>query len=188
MTSYYYFAASRPALVWGQGPQAGLKDFLAECDGLLDEGDAAFVRAAVGAFDSPPAPPDRWKVPDALARTSLGEWFEWESCLRAELALLRAQSMGRAFDGASRPLFPDAQDAARAAFGAESPYHAEAILAEARFRYAQRSRSPGAWEREWIALYGLALAVLARFTACTDDAGAPRFEAAYAAVLETMGA
>jgi hypothetical protein len=188
LPAYYYFAASLPALVWGQRPGSGLSDFLAECERLLEEPDAAFVRAAVGAFDRPPDAQDRWRIPGALEGTALAEWFEWESCLRAELALLRAQALGRSFDGDSRPLRPDAQAAAKAAFDADSPYQAETILAEARFRAAELARSPLAWDREGIALYGVALAALERYHAFTEDAGIPRFEAAYAAILATKDA
>jgi len=188
LPSYYYFIAAQPALVWGQKPQPGLADFLAECDRLLAPGDADFVRAAVGAFDPAFASQDRWEIPDALARSALAEWFEWESCLRAELALLRAQALGRAFEGESRPLFPDAQGAAKAAFDADSPYQAESILAEARFLFVQRMRPQGSWDRERVALYAVGLAILDRYHAFTEEAGAPRFEAAYAAILATIGA
>ena len=177
MTHQYYFAATLPSLQFGMLPPVSGAEFLARAARYLPEhelGILSSVSLAPGQEEaSSPSP-------------LLQRYAAWSSSLRLELARLRAERAGRAFEPgelADVPRDANAVAAARSAFAAASPLDGELELEGRRWAFVDGLSPIQTFDFDGLCAWRLKLLILERLSLLTTERGELGYRAVYSAII-----
>ena len=178
MTHQYYFAATLPSLQFGMEPPVTGVEFLARAARYLPERELEILSAVSLA----PVPEEAGSSPSPLLR----RYAAWSSSLRLELARLRAERAGRAFEAgglADVPQDAGAVAAARAAFGSASPLDGELELEGRRWAFVDGLSPIQTFDFDGLCAWRLKLLILERLALLTTERGEIGYRAVYSAIL-----
>lgn len=175
---YYYLVASLPLLTLDVERFWSADEFLGVCRSNLSARDFRLVSAASLTELGPTQPACR----------TLELWRAWEICLRSELAALRGKRAGRE-QTATRleaQFALSAQNAARAAFGQESPLQAEEMLERARWAHLDDLEVGHHFDVDKVVIYHLRLQLLGRRALRDPVRGEERFSESFETITEAV--
>lgn len=178
MTHQYYFAATLPSLQFGMEPPVSGAEFLARAARYLPEAELELLSA----ISLAPEPEEASSSPSPLLR----HYAAWSSSLRLELARLRAERAGRAFDPgvlAEAPQEANALAAARSAFAAASPLDGELELEGRRWAFIDGLSPIQTFDFDGLCAWRLKLLILERLALLTTERGESGYRAVYSAIL-----
>jgi hypothetical protein len=125
--NYYYFAATLPAIGYGDSPPMTSDGFRALCLDLLDERDAALVDFCTYSTSGKADPPSD------TGSGFIDLFLSREKTLVLNLAYLRAAKLKRTSPGDPPHDVPHAEAVARAAFEMDDPLEAELAIDRGRW-------------------------------------------------------
>lgn len=178
MTHQYYFAATLPSLQFGMEPPISGVEFLARAARYLPERELEILSSVSLA----PVPEEDGASPSPLLRS----YSAWSSSLRLELARLRAERAGRAFEpGELADALRDAGAlaAARAAYAAASPLDGELELEGRRWAFVDGLSPIQTFDFDGLCAWRLKLLILERLALLSTERGEIGYRAVYSAIL-----
>lgn len=110
-------------------------------------------------------------------------WNEGERTLRLVLGRLRAEKMGKPFDGGNGPLPVGLVQAARTAVELESPMEAEKFLNRFRLDFLESLRPMDSFSEDYVYYYGLKLKLLSRMRQFDPRIGQAEYKAIYHSIM-----
>ncbi len=168
MSRHYFLVASLPLLRFDESPPITVSALLALCEEWLGARERRAVEnACLTDFDSAHG-----------TGTIFARWQEWETNLRNELTILRAQSRGvEPFEFLLEcPWVMGPAEMAREAMAAATPLEAEQILDRVRWRHLEELEVGHHFDTAWLVLYSLKLQLLERKALLNKDAGQETFD------------
>ncbi|TFG84886.1 MAG: hypothetical protein E4H20_01935 [Spirochaetales bacterium] len=182
MSSYYYFAATLPALRYDSPPPMGYAEFLERASYCLNPRDLSVVEGARLYI-----PEDGSYPPSSGMSPLLTRYYRWERALRNELARLRAQRIQKTADRFVRPgeLEWDGVRVAQAAFQADDPLQSELTIERERWSFIEFHAANHFFDIDCLAAYALLLQALERRARFTAEAGEAGYGTVYRSVLDT---
>jgi hypothetical protein len=168
---YFYSVSSLPHLSFDSIPTLGEEDFLFLCRNTLSGGDWAVLKEA------------RLRSPADLktGNKTLDAWFAGERSMRAELAKLRAARRGAETESYNRygAYSQSILDAARKAFGEESPSDAEIIILRALWAFLEELEMGHLFDVDRLIVYYLKMQLLELKNRRNKAAGEKNFSVLY---------
>ena len=173
MAQYYFTVASLPQLFYDSDSFLTIEAFLAICDEQVNRRELAIINSAFQAEKS-------GDLSTSLRNKVIGRWIRWNAGLRADLAEMRAQSLGRDFirDRAVEYI-TGTEPVAREAFNQESPLEAEEVIERARWGFLDDLEVGHHFDVEKLLVYLYRLIVLTRRADFAVERGTERFRFAY---------
>jgi hypothetical protein len=175
LTQYYYLVASLPMLFFDDPPPLASQAWLDLCREQVSPHDHSLLsRVGFDALDPRPGDPDVWQAYSA-----------WETALRNELILLRAQRLGLDPEPHLRraPFYPGLGAFAREALDAGTPKAVETALDYRRWSRLDELESGTRFDLGKLVVYRLKLLLLERKARIRPEAGARMFAERYRQVL-----
>ena len=175
MTQYYYLVASLPLLLFDDPPPFSSAAFLQMCREQAAEGDHALLsRISFAALQARPGDPGSWSA-----------YAAWETALRDELAVQRAQRLGVSPDPFLRaaPFYVGLPALVKEALGAGTPRAVETALDRKRWSYLEELEGGTQFGMGRLVAYRLKLLLLERKALFRPEPGRRSFTETYARVL-----
>jgi hypothetical protein len=175
LTQHYYLVASLPLLLFDEPPPFSGAAFLQMCREQVAEGDHALLsRISFAALRSRPGDPGAWSA-----------YCAWETALRNELAVQRAQRLGVHPDPFLRPasFYVGLPALVKEALGAGTPRAVETALDRRRWSYLEELEAGTQFGLGRLVAYRLKLLLLERKAMFRPEPGRSSFAAGYARVL-----
>ena len=114
-------------------------------------------------------------------------WLLWDLSLRSDLAVLRAQALGREVDlYQDFPRVLGTFEIAREAMMQSSPFDAEEIISKARWDILDELEIGHYFDIEKLLIYLLKLQILERRAKFTDERGSENFEITYKSIAADL--
>ena len=179
MSSYYYFMAQLPFLVYEQKPPMSSGSFISLAESLMDEEDSALI----GKLSLDP------ELESALSTGCqfIDGWREWERTLRLNLAKHRAVYLKRDSTSAVEPPFAPADaalTASKAVTGESNPLDAEILIDKARWNAIDSLAGLDNFDRNQAFAYYLKLLLLERRQAFDAENGFSEYKSLYNQIIE----
>lgn len=173
MAQYYYLAASLPLLAFDGPPPLSSRDFLSLCREQAPEAHELLVRASFDSLGARAGDPAPWRG-----------YAGWETALRDELAVQRAQRLGIDPGPWLRPapFVAGLAEAVKEALAAGSPLAAETALDRRRWARLDELEAGGGFGIGRLVAYRLKLLLLERREAFRAAAAGGAFEREYARI------
>ena len=180
MTQYYYLVASLPMLFFGDAPPLGSEAWLDLCREQVAKGDHDLLARI--SFDELAIHPGDHAVWQAYAL--------WETALRDELALQRAQRMGVDPGPFLRdaPFYSSLFALAKEALGAGTPMAVESALDRRRWAYLEELETGTQFDLGRLIVYRLKLLLLERKDRFRPERGRESFTKEYTRILDKAAA
>ena len=180
MTQYYYLVASLPLLRFDDPPPFSSRDWLELCREHVAAGDHALLSRV--SFDAP--------VPRRGDPAAWQAYAAWETALRDELAVQRAQKLGLSPDPFLRdaPFFVGLPAMAKEALGAGTPLAVEAALDRRRWAYIDGLEVGAQFDLGRLVVYRLKLLLLERRARFRPEPGRAAFSEEYSLILDSASA
>ncbi len=179
MTQYYYLVASLPLLLFDDPPPLSSQAWLDLCREQVSPSEHSLL-LRVGSGDLAPRPGDHdvWQA-----------YSSWETALRNELTLLRAQRLGLDPEPflRSAPFYADLPAIAREALDAGTPKAAETELDQRRWSRLDELESGTQFDLGKLIVYRLKLLLLERKARFRPETGQRAFAEQYRRVLDNAG-
>jgi hypothetical protein len=175
LTQHYYLVASLPLLLFDDPPPFSSTAFLAMCREQLAEDDHVLLaRISFDALLPRPGDHDLWRA-----------YSSWETALRDELAVQRAQRLGVSPDLFLRaaPFFVGLPALVKEALGAGTPREVETALDRRRWSYLEEIEAGTQFGLGRLIVYRLKLLLLERKDRFRPEPGRTSFMEGYARVL-----
>ena len=175
MTQHYYLVASLPMLFFDGAPPFSSPDWLEMCREHLAADDFALLfRISFNTLGHQPGDHDVWQA-----------YSSWETALRNELALQRAQRLG--LDPApflrDARFYTDLPAAVKEALGAGTPKAVETALDRRRWSYLEELEAGTQFDLGRLIVYRLKLMLLERKSQFRPEPGLESFRQEYSRVL-----
>ena len=180
MTQYYYLVASLPLLLFGDPPPFGSRAWLDACREQVAESDHALLaRISFAALTPRPGDHELWRA-----------YASWETALRDELAVQRAQKLGLGPDPFLReaPFYVGLAAVAKEALNAGTPKAVEMALDRRRWSRLEELETGTQFGLGRLIAYRLKLLLLERNYRFRPEAGIGAFTEEYARVMENAAA
>lgn len=180
MTQYYYLVASLPLLRFDDAPLFSSLSWLELCREQMEEDDHALLsRISFDALSLRPADHDLWQA-----------YSSWETALRDELAVQRAQKLGLNPDPFLRdaPFYVGLPALVKEALDAGTPMAVEIALDRRRWSYLEELETGTQFDLGRLIVYRLKLLLLERKDRFHPGPGLEFFTEKYARVLENAAA
>ncbi|KJR42792.1 hypothetical protein MCHI_001327 [Candidatus Magnetoovum chiemensis] len=160
---YYYVVSSLPSLYVDKKPEISIERFLNLCNEQLKEHDRLIIES-VSIY--------REKATNSTL-LSLSKWYEWETSLRYELAMLRAKNIGVEIRAPQSNILRSSHisKTAAAAFNEPSPLQAEAMLNKARWDYLDELEKGHYFDITKLVIYYIRLLILKRLSLFDAEKG-----------------
>ncbi len=164
--TYYYLGASLPLLLFDGAPPMPVQNFLDQGRAHMGSGDFSVVEGATTA----PGPEIR------ASNETLQRYYEWEQCLRARLAVLRAERLEREVEPREQfGLFsPTAVATAQEAMESPTPLHGELHVLRSRWTMFDELEVGHYFDTDRMILYHLRLQVMWRRAAVEGEGNRDR--------------
>lgn len=175
MTQYYYLVASLPMLFFDAAPPLRSADFLESCRQQAPADHAQLARISLDALACMGGDPAAWR-----------EYAAWETALRDELAVQRAQRLG--LDPAPflrpGPFVAGLAAIVKEALAAGTPLAIETALDRRRWSRLDELEAGTQFGVERLVVYRLKLLLLERRERFQPEAGRKSFAEGYARILD----
>ncbi len=180
MTQYYYLVASLPMLLVDGPPPLGSPAWLERCREQVSAADYALLcRISFDDLGVRPGDPDVWR-----------NYSSWETALRDELVVQRAQRLGR--DPAPflrpAPFYIGLPAIVKEALAAGTPKAVEIALARRRWSFLDELETGTQFDMGHLVVYRLKLLLLERKNRFRAEAGREAFSQEYTRVLDVAAA
>jgi hypothetical protein len=175
LTQHYYLVSSLPLLLFDDPPPFSSTAFLQMCREQVAPGDHALLfRISFAALQARPGDPSAWSAYSA-----------WETALRDELAVQRAQRLGVSPNPFLReaPFYVGLPALVKEALGAGTPRSIEAALDRKRWSYLEELEAGTQFGLGRLVAYRLKLLLLERKALFRPEPGRRSFTEGYAGVL-----
>jgi hypothetical protein len=180
LTQYYYLVASLPLLSFADAPPFSSQTWLDMCREQVAEDDFALL-SRIGFDALRPLPGDHalWQA-----------YCAWETALRNELAIQRAQRLGVSPDAFLRdaPFYTGVSAQVREALDAETPMAVESALDRRRWAYLEELATGTQFDLGRLIVYRLELLLLERKNRFRPEPGRAAFRKEYNQVLDKAAA
>ena len=179
MSSYYYFMAQLPFLVYEQKPPMSSDAFISLAESLMNEEDSSLIGKLSLDID-----------PQSDLSTGcefIDGWREWERTLRLNLAKHRAVHLKRDNTSAVEPPFTPADAAlaaSKAVIGESNPLDAEILIDKARWNAIDSLAGLDNFDRNQAFAYYLKLLLLERRHAFDAEIGFSEYKSLYEQIIE----
>jgi len=180
LTQYYYLVASLPMLFFADAPPLSSQTWLDLCREQVAEDDHALLaRISFDALHIQSGDHAVWQA-----------YASWETALRNELALQRAQRLGLAPEPFLRdaPFFANLSTMAKEAMGAGTPMAVETALDRRRWSYLEELETGTQFDLGRLVVYRLKLLLLERKNQFRPERGLESFMKEYTGVLDKAAA
>ncbi|MCX6556401.1 MAG: DUF2764 family protein [Candidatus Aminicenantes bacterium] len=180
MTQYYYLVASLPLLFFADTPPFSSQAWLTMCREQVSQGDFALLsRISFGELRPLPGDHALWQA-----------YCAWETALRNELAMQRAQRLGISPDPFLReaPFYTGLSAQVKEALDAETPKAAENALDRERWSYLEELETNTQFDLGRLIVYRLKLLLLERKSQFRPGPGRESFTKEYNQVLDKAAA
>jgi hypothetical protein len=180
LIQYYYLVASLPMLLFDDAPPFSSQAWLDMCrEQVLKSDHALLSRITFDAFSPRPSDHDLWKA-----------YSSWETALRNELAVQRAQRLGLSPDPFLRnaPFYAGLPAMVKEALSAGTPKAVEIALDHRRWSYLDELETGTQFDLGRLIVYRLKLLLLERRDRFRPETGLESFTEGYARVLENAAA
>ncbi len=180
MTQYYYLVASLPMLRPDDPPPLDSPAFLELCrEQAAAEDHALLARISLDSLELLPGDPAAW-----------GDYALWETALRDELAVQRAQRLGLDPEPFLRPapFFAGLTAVAREALGAGTPREVEAALDRRRWSRLDEIETGTQFSLGRLVVYRLKLLLLERRQRFQPEPGRQAFQNEFSRILDGASA
>jgi hypothetical protein len=180
LTQYYYLVASLPMLFFDGVPPFSSAAWLEMCREQVTARDHALLsRISFAALDRGSGDPEAWQA-----------YSSWETALRDELAVQRAQRLGVSPDPFLReaPFYPGLPAMAKEALAAGTPKAVETALDRRRWSCLEELEAGTQFDLGRLVVYRLKLLLLERKNRFRIEPGREAFAQEYTRVLDTAAA
>lgn len=177
MTQYYYLVASLPLLFFDDPPPFSSQNWLEACREQVAKEDCALLeRISFTQLQSGPGDHPVWET-----------YAAWETALRNEIALQRAQRMNVSADSYLRdaPFFTILGTAVKEALNAATPKAVELALDRLRWSQLEELEAKTQFDLGRLIVYRLKLLILERKQLFRPEAGLESFREIYTQVLDS---
>ena len=180
MGQYYYAATSLPQLFFDAEHFPSLDSFMKVCMENLSTGDMRAILEAKKLAESESVKPFGRGI------SILGRWSRWNASLKADIAVLRAQGLGKESDSLSDvERVIGTEEIAREAFNQESPLSAEEIIERKRWTMLDELEVGHYFDLQKLIVYMLRLTILERKAKFTAEKGTDIFNRVYNEIITT---
>lgn len=176
MTQYYYLVASLPLLFFDEPPPFSSRTWLGLCREQVNERDYALLaRISFQALRSRPDDHALWR-----------SYAAWETALRNEMTLQRAQRLGIVPDPFLRqaPFFSDLSILVKETLGAGTPLAVENALERRRWSMLEELETATGFDLGRLIIYRLKLLLLERKNNFRPEPGREAFAQEYTRILD----
>ncbi len=180
MTQYYYLVASLPLLLFGDPPPHSSRAWLDICREQVAEGHHALLsRISFDALVTRRSDPAVWQA-----------YSSWETALRNELAVQRAQSLDISPDPFMREasFYPGMSAMVKETLGAGTPLAVETALDRRRWSRLEELEAGTQFDLGRLVVYRLKLLLLERRARFRPEPGRESFTGEYARILDSAAA
>lgn len=180
LTQYYYLVASLPLLFFDDAPPFSSRAWLELCREQVAEGDHALLsRISFEALRPHPNDHALWRA-----------YAAWETALRNELVVQRAQRLGISPDPFLRqaPFYSGLSVLIRETLGAGTPMAVEMALDRRRWSYLEELETATQFDLGRLIVYRLKLLLLERKNRLRPEPGREAFAQEYTRVLDIAAA
>ena len=176
LSSYYYLCSSLPSLYVQEAMPITRRSFLDDCERIVSKTDFDIISNAdidgTSHSDHP----------------ILRVWDEFELGFRREMAQLRGARLGWSQDihGQLRSYDQSFSEALRIAVNHESPYEAELIVAQQRWKYLDSLSTNHAFDLVMLIIYHLKLQILERLSVMNNELGEQEFDGVFSNIQSSI--
>ncbi len=170
---YYYLAASLPMLDFQAKPPMTIREFLEECERLMDRPDFEEIQLSIASKVSKTTRPSQAKNPVAQ------QWLEFDRRFRNEIAWFRAVQQNKDpmnYIRGDRYIDPFMVDIVVEASKTFDPLTGERVLDRARWVKLSELEMGHYFDFEYLIVYGLKLKILERYQIIGSEKGRELFE------------
>ncbi len=179
MSQYYYAVTSLPLLFLESEYYPSMDEFLGICRENLGVGDQRVIEEAFSMLD------DGYQSSEGRSAILFKDWIDWNRSLRADLAFLRAQSLGwdleqhKSIDRAI-----GTEEVAREIYNQDSPLAAEEMLERYRWAMLDELEVGHYFDLRKLIVYMIRISILSRRALFTQESGVENFSRIYGTISE----